>query len=323
MASPTPTPVSLRISITDRCQLRCPYCMPPEGVRLMDHGDVLSFEESLEFVRAVHSHFGLSKAHVTGGEPLIRRGVVDFVARLGELGLPDLALTTNGHRLGAMAGDLRRAGLRRVNVSLDSLDADTYAALTRGGMLASALGGVDAALASGMAPVKLNVVVLRAVNDHEAVRIARYGLERGCQVRFLELMPIGVAAARFAEQFVSAAEVRARLAGAFDLAPLPTDRGASSRNFLARDADGRTGVLGLIAPCTAPFCDGCRRLRLTATGRLLGCLAQAEGVDVRPLLRHSARRDDDALLLAVEQALLLKRGVRQFAHQDHMAAIGG
>jgi len=323
MDGPGSAPVSLRISVTDRCQLRCPYCMPPEGVPLVDRAQVLRFEEMLAVVRAVRERFSLAKVHLTGGEPLIRRGLADFVARLAAEGPPDLALTTNGHRLAALAADLARAGLRRVNVSLDSLDAQVYAALTRGGMLAAALGGIDAALAAGLAPVKLNMVVLRGVNDGEVVRVARWGLARGCEVRFLELMPIGTAAGRFGREFVSSAEVRARLAGAFDLAPLPPVPGASSRNFRARDADGRTGVLGLISPCTAPFCEGCRRLRLTARGRLLGCLAQAEGIDLAPLLRAPGGPDAAALGEAAEQALGLKRAARRFADQGPMVAIGG
>ena len=323
IAENQPQPVTLRVSVTDRCQLRCRYCMPAEGVPLVDHRDVLAIEEILEFVGFLRRRVGLSKVRVTGGEPLVRRGVGRLVAGLAAEGVPDVALTTNGFRLPELALSLRQAGLRRVNISLDTLDPATFRRLTRGGDVHQAVAGIEAALRAGIAPVKLNMVVLRGVNEAHVVEVARFGLERGCEVRFLELMPIGVAADRYREWFVGSDETRGRLAEAFGLEPMPAEPGASSRRFWARDDAGADGVVGFISPCTDPFCEGCRRLRLTATGRLLGCLAQADGTDVRSVLRGDGSGRDRRLLEAVDEALAVKRRGRRFADQDLMAGIGG
>jgi len=318
-----PQPVSLRLSVTDRCDLRCIYCLPPDGAMLATHDDVLRLEEIVEFVGIVQRRFGLTKVHLTGGEPLVRRGVVDLVRMLADADAPDLAMTTNGLNLREMALPLRQAGLGRINVSLDSLQAETYRTLTRGGDLGRVLDGIAAAGLVGFEPVKFNTVVLRGINDREVVSIARFGMERGCAVRFLELMPIGVAQAGYEDRFVSSAEVRAQMASAFELRALPPVPGGSSRNYRAIDADGRQGVIGFISPCTEPFCAGCRRLRLTATGRLLGCLAQAEGPQVRPLLPTRMPEDEEHLVEAVEQALRLKRSARRFDGQRLMGGVGG
>ncbi len=324
MKTRNPSPaVSLRISVTDRCQFRCRYCMPPDGVPLAPHKDILRFEEIVAFAAAVHRHFGLARVRITGGEPLIRRGIVGLVQELARLGIPDLALTTNAVRLPEMAGDLRLAGLARVNISLDSLDAATYRRLTCGGELPQAVAGVAAARQAGFGPVKLNMVVMRGLNEGEVVEMARFGMERGCVVRFLELMPLGPAAAHHDEWFVPSAEVRDRLASAFDLRPLTPEHTSSSRNYAAEDAEGRRGTIGFVSPCSEPFCRDCRRLRLTSTGRLIGCLAQEAGADVRAILRGPRPLDEARIAEAVEQALGVKRGVRHFAERRLMVRIGG
>jgi cyclic pyranopterin phosphate synthase len=316
-------PISLRVSVIDRCDERCLYCRPPEGVALVSHEEVLRLEEILRFVRFVRDRFGLAKVRLTGGEPLLRRGLAELVRGLAEMGLADLAMTTNGQRLAEMAQPLRRAGLRRVNVSLDSLDPDTYRRLTRGGDLARTLRGIAAARDAGLAPVKLNTVVLRGINNEAVVPLARFGLEQGCEVRLFELMPIGEAAAHHARWFVSSAEVRRRVAEAMHLEPLADEPGSSSGTFLARDSGGRTGRVGFVSPCSEPFCGECRRLRLTTTGRLLGCLGQRRGVDVRAALRAPGGPDEANLARAVEEALRAKSDGRRFARQDLMVRIGG
>jgi len=321
--SDQPQPVSLRISVTDRCDLRCTYCLPAEGAQLATHDQVLRLEEIAAFVGLVQRRFGLTKVHLTGGEPLVRRGIVDLVRMLADLQVPDLAMTTNGLRLREMALALRQAGLARVNVSLDTLDPEVYRALTRGGDLARVLDGIAAAGLVGLDPIKFNTVVLRGTNEQEVVTLARFGLERGCAVRFLELMPIGVAQGGYRERFVSSAEVRAQVASAFELRSLPPAPGASSRDYRALDADGREGVIGFISPCTEPFCAGCRRLRLTATGRLLGCLARAEGPQVRTLLRDGAPDAERRWVEAIDEALHLKRSDRRFDEQRLMGRVGG
>jgi GTP 3',8-cyclase len=234
-----------------------------------------------------------------------------------------LALTTNGQLLDTMALDLKQAGLPRVNISLDSLNAETFRYLTRGGELCHTLAGIEAALESGLSPVKLNVTVLRNVNDHEVVDIARYGLERGCEVRFLELMPIGPAADRFEEFFVPSTEVREELAEAFELESAPSLCGKSSVDYLARDAHGRKGTIGFISPQTVPFCRDCRRLRLTATGQLIGCLARGEGADIRRFLRDDDFSDNELLAEAICDALRLKRNGGPFRTTELMARVGG
>ena len=321
--SQKPQPVSLRVSVTDRCDLRCTYCLPPDGAKLATHDDVLRLEEIAAFVRFVQRRFGLTKVHLTGGEPLVRRGIVDLVRMLADAGAADLAMTTNGQPLREMALALRQAGLARINISLDTLDVETYRTLTRGGDLGRVLDGIAAAGLVGFDPIKFNMVVLRGVNDREVVPIARFALERGGRVRFLELMPIGVAQRGYEERFISSAEVRAQVASAFELRPLPPVPGASSRDYRAIDADGREGVVGFISPCTEPFCAGCRRLRLTATGRLLGCLARAEGPQVRSLLRDGAPDAEERLVEAVDEALRLKRYDRRFNEQRLMGRVGG
>lgn len=316
-------PVSLRISVTDRCQLRCLYCMPSEGVPRRDRRDVLSFEEVMCLVRAVKSCFALSKVHITGGEPLVRPAVVDLVAMLAAENVGDLALTTNGQGLIYTAEELKRAGLRRVNVSLDSIRRETFGRLTRGGELRRSLAGIDAALESGLVPLKLNVVVMRGVNTSEIVEIARFGLLRGCHVRFLELMPIGVSKERFEDWFVSSAEVLAELATAFDLGRKISRPGTVGTEFLATDRQGGEGTLGVISSYTAPRCTGCRRLRLTATGQLVGCLALGRGPDVRALLRDDNGNRQARLAEAASDALGIKRQAPRFVTTKPMATVGG
>ena len=315
--------ISLRISVTDRCQMRCLYCTPPDGVPIQPRHEILRFEEIVRFVRAVKSVFGLSKVHVTGGEPLVRSGIVDLVAMLAAEHIQDLALTTNGQHLGPMGRSLKAAGLGRVNVSLDSLNERTYASLTRGGKLTHTLEGIDAAVQEGFAPVKLNTVVLRGCNDAEVTDMARWAMDRGCRIRFLELMPIGCAKKIFEERFVPCSEVRESLQGSFRLDPLPHTPGQSSRNFLARDSRGRTGVIGFITAQSQPFCRGCRRLRLTSTGQLVSCLAQGEGVDVRSLLRSDSKDADRALSEILTSVIAAKGARAGFDTPRAMTSVGG
>jgi len=321
--STRPGPVSLRLSVTDRCQLRCLYCMPPAGVKKLPRSQVLRFEEIVRLVGLVKSRFGLSKVHLTGGEPLLRTGVIDLVGMLAEQGVGEIALTTNGQLLAGAAAALKRAGLRRVNVSLDSLDSQTFARLTRGGRLERTLEGLAAAQESGLSPVKINMTVLRGINDHEVVRVARFGLARGWEVRFLELMPIGPAAGMFPEWFVPSARVAAALSGELDLCPLPQRLGASARVFRARDGDGREGRIGFISPHSEPFCRGCRRLRITASGRAVGCLALGVGADLRPLLRPWSPSSPARIVRAIRQALARKRRGGSFSTRNLMVHTGG
>jgi len=315
--------LSLRISVTDRCQLRCLYCMPPEGILRLPRENVLTFEEILRFVRAVRKHFTVTKVHLTGGEPLIRRGIVELVNHLAAEGIGDLALTTNGIQLAEMAAGLKRAGLRRININLPTLDAQLYAMLTRGGAIASVLAGIAAARAAGFYPVKLNVVVLRGLNDGEVTHLARFALENSCVVRFLELMPLGCAQSIFAARFVPTAAVRSRLAAEFRLRPCPTLPGGTSCDFVAESKDGLRGAIGFISSCSKPFCRGCRRIRLTSTGEVIGCLSRGQSLEARDLLR--ANGDDAAAALATLLMRALAAKGRRPVYQSSrlMACVGG
>jgi cyclic pyranopterin phosphate synthase len=296
--------------------------MPPDGVARTSHEDILSFEEIARFVLLLKTGFELTKVHITGGEPLVRRNITRLVAMLAELELSDLALTTNGHALANMADDLKHAGLRRANVSLDSLDPSVYAAITRGGNLTQALSGIEQALQTGL-KLKINTVVLRNRNAAEVVDLARFALDRGCQIRFIELMPIGCAAELSEDEFVPAAEIREALAHHFSLSPVIGGAQDSHRDFAAEDRDGRRGIIGFISPRSEPFCAACTRLRLTSTGDLISCLAHGDGTNIRHLLRLRSSESDRTLRETVAEALAGKRERESFRTQRMMACVGG
>ena len=316
----TKPPLTVRISVTDRCQLRCRYCMPSQGVPSCKHEDILTFDEIRIFVEQLRESFDVCKVRLTGGDPLARKGIVDLVALLSGLGIPDLAMTTNAQLLGAMADDLGAAGLHRVNISLDSLDPDTFRHITRRAGVGSTIEGIEAALQANLRPVKLNMVVMRGINDHEVCDMLSFALRRGCEARFLELMPIGYGATLFEKRFVPTASVRQTLASEFELTPISRVPGSSARRYRVRGPDGCEGVAGFISPCSDRFCSDCSRLRLTADGRLMGCLARNEGHNIRPLLQG---RHDGSLATTVRQELKCKRADINFEQPVSMAAIGG
>jgi cyclic pyranopterin phosphate synthase len=290
---------NLRVSVTDRCNLRCTYCMPEEVV-FLDRAAILSFEEITHFVR-VAAPLGIDKIRLTGGEPLLRRDLPRLVRMLaGVPGIRDVGLTTNGLLLEAQAQALYEAGLRRINVSLDTLDAGRFRQLTRRDGLELVLAGIEAARAAGFAPVKVNAVCIRGVNECDVVPLARYARERGLELRFIEYMPIG-ADAWERGKVVFAHEVLAQIEGA--IAPLVPaddyDPRAPAMDFQYTDGGGK---VGMIASVSRPFCMSCNRLRLTAEGKLRNCLFALDEVDVKPLLRGAP---DDARL-----AELIRRNVR-------------
>ncbi|MDW7708928.1 MAG: GTP 3',8-cyclase MoaA [Deferrisomatales bacterium] len=290
----------LRLSVTDRCNLRCTYCMPPEGVAPLEHGAILSYEEMLRVVRVAVAE-GIRKVRVTGGEPLVRRGLLGFVRELARIpGVEDLSLTTNGLLLGELASALRQAGLRRVNVSLDTLRPEVFAVITRRPGLERVLAGIDAARRAGLSPVKINVVAQRGVNDGEILDFAAFAEEGGYEVRFIELMP---ASREYwdADRVLSAAEILATLRTRYPLAPsVPDSLSGPCRVFLLP----RGGRIGVISPLSEHFCGGCNRLRLTASGSLRGCLFSRDETDLRELLRAGA--DDRALASAVRDVVAHK-----------------
>jgi len=284
-------PISyLRISVTDRCNLRCVYCMPPEGVPWRPHDEILRYEE-IETVARAAAELGVSKLRLTGGEPLVRHGLVDLVRKLSAVpGVDDLALTTNGTLLAGWAAALRRAGLKRVNISLDTLRAERFAEITRGGHLEDVLAGIEAAEEAGLVPIKINTVVVRGLNDDEVVDFARRTQEDGWNVRFIELMPIGnnqLADAGWRARCVPADEIRRQIEAA--LGPLqPAKLAAGGGPARTYRLAGARGTLGFITPVSEHFCTGCNRLRLTADGHLRPCLMSEREIDLRTPLRQGA-----------------------------------
>lgn len=307
----------LRISITDRCNLRCQYCMPAEGAAWVPHSSILTFEE-IEAVVRVLVRLGIRKVRLTGGEPLVRRGVVSLVERLASVeGIDDLSLTTNGLLLKPLARPLRDAGLHRVNVSLDSLHPSRFAELTRGGRLQDVLDGIEAAFSEGLGPVKLNVVLVNGFNTDEIEPFVELTKTRDIEVRFIELMPIAEQARWSLDHFVSNQLV---LRTVPQLEPL-TGRPASSPAELYR-VPGWPGRVGLISPVSCSFCAGCNRVRLTADGQLKTCLHSDEGTNLRAVLREGG--DGEA---AVRDALERKPRAHHLAEgrfiQRGMSRIGG
>jgi len=289
----------LRVSVTDRCNHRCRYCLPAAGARLLPHEEILRYEEILAFA-AVAAREGIDKLRVTGGEPLLRRGIVSFMERLvATPGLDDVSMTTNGTLLPRFAAELRAAGLKRINIGIPGLHPDTYRGLTRGGSLADATAGLESALAAGFSPVKVNVVVLRAISDDPApyLELTR---RLPVQVRFIEYMPIGPVPSE--QWFVSAAEFESRLAayGPFEPAGEAGDGPASAPLRIP----GAPGSFARIAAMTEHFCDRCNRLRLTADGRLRLCLFGQQEIDLRSALRPQV--DEAALAALLAQAVAAK-----------------
>jgi molybdenum cofactor biosynthesis protein A len=278
----------LRVSLTDRCNLRCTYCMPPEGLEWLPRPDVLTDDELIRLVRIAVRDLGVTQVRFTGGEPLLRRGLPGIVARAAELvPRPELSLTTNGIGLARLAGPLRDAGLDRVNVSLDTLSQETFTRLARRDRLADVLAGLAAAAGTGLAPVKVNAVLMRGVNDHEAPALLRYCLDRGYRLRFIEQMPLDAQHGWRRADMVTADEIMASLSGEFALKPDDdADRGsAPAEEFLV---DGGPATVGIIASVTRPFCGSCDRVRLTADGQVRNCLFARQESDLRGRLRDGA-----------------------------------
>jgi len=317
--------VYLRISVTDQCQLRCSYCRPGGGAgRPIARSERLRFEEIVSFVRAVACTQGISKLRLTGGEPLLRPGIVELIEMLAREGIPDLGMTTNGQLLARFAPRLARAGLSRVNVSLDTLDPASFRRITGGGVLDRTLSGIEAARVHGLTPIKINAVVMRGVNDHELADLAGWGIAQGVEVRFLELMPLGHARAGARELFVSSAEILSRLERALVVEQVAGRRpGQTCQELCVTDASGRRGIIGLISPQSHPFCGDCRRLRLTSAGELISCLASGQAVPIRPLLTPLSMDPQGPLARQLAQALESKTRFYPLAAQRLMVQVGG
>jgi GTP 3',8-cyclase len=320
----------LRLSVTDRCNMRCRYCMPEEGMKWLPRTELLSFEEIERVARLCVSRFGVESIRLTGGEPTVRAHLTTLVAMLAQLRVPgsgkpvDLAMTTNGANLALIADDLRRAGLERLNVSLDSLQKDRFASLTGRDALESVLSGIASARQAGFSSIKVNVVTMRGVNEDEAVDFAAFGRSSGVEPRFIEMMPLDAQGAWTPQQVVSAEETVAAITSVFPAALYP-NRGAEPAQRY-RYLDGK-GSFGVIASVTRPFCDSCDRMRLTADGQVRTCLFSLAELDLRSLMRNGAC--DDELATAIAAAVFAKPAGHRIGRIDFirpargMSQIGG
>ncbi len=315
----------LRVSVTDRCNLRCVYCMPPGGVKSTPHEQVLRLEEIETIIRAA-TLVGIKKIRLTGGEPLVRKGLEGLVRRISEIpGIDDITLTTNALLLAPRAAALKEAGIGRVNISLDTLRPDRYREITRGGNLAVAWEGIQAALDAGLHPVKLNTVMMRGVNEDELAALARLTLNRPLHVRFIELMPIGSSNTWAAGRYIPADEAMKQIGAR--LGPLlPAKKpsgGGPAKYYRLKDAEG---TVGFITSMSDHFCQSCNRLRLTSQGGLRPCLYDSREIDLKTPLREGAGLREIADLIMDVIALKPDRHHMSEGWRDRrrvMSQIGG
>jgi cyclic pyranopterin phosphate synthase len=308
----------LRISVTDRCNFRCTYCMPEEGMQWVPRSEVLTFEEFERLGRIFVERFEVDGLRLTGGEPTVRAHLPVLVNKLAQLRVPadsssplagqkpDLALTTNGATFRLVAEELRQAGLDRVNISLDTLDREKFQRMTRRDELVRVLDGIEAAKEAGFAPVKINAVVERGVNDDEILDLARFGRERGVEVRFIEFMPLDATGHWMNDKVVSQDEIVARIDAVFPLEQVAARGAAPADRWRYRDGGG---LIGVIPTVTKPFCDDCDRVRLTADGQFRTCLFATSEFDLRALMRSGATDDD--LAAEIQRAV----GTKWAGHQ--------
>jgi cyclic pyranopterin phosphate synthase len=312
----------LRLSVTDRCNMRCVYCMPAAGIPLLTHGEILSYEDLLLIAQAAVAS-GIEKIRVTGGEPLVRREIVPFLSRLAAIpGLRQLVLTTNGLMLNEMAESLRSAGVQRLNISLDSLQPETFANITRGADLNRVMAGITAAERAGF-PIKINMVVMRGINYQEVLDFAAMTLERPLTVRFIEYMPV-IRSDDWQTRIVPGDTILEQISSRFSFTPLTRETAAGPARIYR--IAGAAGTIGVITPVSGHFCGECNRIRVTSAGRARSCLFSEAGCDLKPLL---ASRDEAGLAAALRAVVTRKPGRHSLAAADEpqtpidMSAIGG
>ena len=289
----------LRISVTDRCNLRCIYCMPAEGVELSSYEDILRLEEIVKIIKCAVT-LGIKKIRFTGGEPLVRKGIVDLIKQTSEIPeIKDISLTTNGILLPEMAKSLKKAGLNRVNISLDTLSPQKYAEITRGGQFGKVWLGLEAARDAGLDPVKLNTVIIRGLNDDEIFDFADLTTKMPIHVRFIELMPIGTSQAAAMDTYISSAELLEMIGNKREIVPEYDVAGSGPAKYFR--IPGAPGTVGVISPISSHFCASCNRVRLTAEGQLRPCLQSPKEIDLRVPLRSGASEKElaDIIQLAI------------------------
>ena len=302
----------VRVSVTDRCDLRCSYCLPKGFHDFEEPADWLSFDE-IERVMRAFTELGVRRIRLTGGEPLSRGKLPELAARLAQLpGLDDLSLSTNATRLKKLARPLKQAGVTRLNVSLDSLQPERFASITGGGKLANVLDGLAAAKAAGFAPIKINMVLMKGVNDGEVGAMVHFCIDRGFTLRFIETMPMGNTGRAASEQYVDLQEVKRSLAQEFELIPAVMAGGGPARYV---QVAGTELKIGFITPISQHFCETCNRVRLTVDGTIYTCLGQEDKTELRPLLRAGASIEE--LKEAIRGAIGRKPERHEFTTQPH------
>lgn len=322
----------LRVSITDRCNYRCIYCKPEEQFEFIPHEEVLRYEEIVEIIKEA-VNLGVTKVRITGGEPLVRKGVVDFIKKLREIKkLEDISLTTNGFFLSEYAEKLKDAGLNRVNISLDSLQEEKYKRITRGGSLEKALKGINSALKAGLLPIKINTVLIRGINDDEVEDFVRLTLGRPLNIRFIEFMPSGEELKdNYRDKFISVLEIKESLAEKYSFRPVDINSGNGPAKYY--QIKGGQGTIGFITALSQHFCKTCNRIRLTSEGKLRPCLFSNIEVDVKQAIRNA--KTDDKITRSkiirnnIEKAISIKpeghKLNEKFSNRDSfkMSKIGG
>lgn len=318
----------LRVSVTDRCNLRCQYCMPPEGVEKKAHEEMLTLEEMALIIRAF-MELGVTKVRLTGGEPLVKKGLLDLIRQIRAPGLlKELVLTTNGQLLSGQAQALAQAGVDRINLSLDTLQADRYGAITRGGRLEEVWEGIRAAEAAGLTPIKINTVLIGGFNDDEIEAFVALADVHPWDIRFIELMPIGEVSGWSRERFMNSETVLERVP---DLRPMEKKASEQSSPAAYYKRPGALGRVGLIRPLTCKFCQDCNRVRLTADGKLKLCLHTDAELDLRAFLRGQSYEKENELIQALAQEIQRNVFEKPWEHQledggsiqRNMVQIGG
>jgi len=318
----------LRVSITEKCNYRCGYCMPEEGAHPEGHhSEYLSFDELAKIVHAF-TDLGVKKVRITGGEPLVRKGVPEFVKQIKSFdGLQEIALSTNAHFLDKYAQPLKEAGLDRCNISIDTLKPKLFDSITRGGDLSKVLAGVDAGIAAGLNPIKFNCVVMKGTNDSEIEAMVDYGVEKGIEVRFIEMMPIGEAGISLMDQHYPMDKIMARIRAHVGTDLIPStgkSHDGPAKNFLIKGTNTRVGVISAVSQ---HFCESCNRVRLTSTGVLALCLGQEDSVDLRTPVREGVSHEE---LKQIIVNSMLKKPERHFFNENvhniefkQMVSLGG
>lgn len=291
----------MRVSITDRCNLRCVYCMPSGALKPLEHKDILKYEEIIRVLK-ISAEKGVRRIRITGGEPLVRRNISYLIRSIKNIdGIEEVSITTNGIFLEQYANELSEAGLDRVNISLDSLKPDTFREITGGGNIESVLKGIEAAEKAGLSPIKINMVPIRGLNDNEIEDFARMTLNSYYQIRFIEFMPFGRRNFWSKERFISSEEIKSIVEKIGKLIPAKAKRSGPARYF---KFEGSSGVIGFISPISNHFCKECNRLRLTADGKLRPCLFSETEIDLKPALRNEA--SDDEIRRLIELSIQVK-----------------